>query len=156
MIQRLQSVYLFLAFLSGLILYFFPIAWYYGELNTLEFFVCRITDHVPSNTALFGSKFLLPLSLLNLICTLFSLILIFLYKNLNRQYKLVRLNILLVIIYIGVVFFFYSDKIGNTVNVPAQFGFGAFLPLITLIFLILAMRGINSDIKLLRSVDRLR
>lgn len=156
MIQRIQSVYLFLAFLSGIILYFFPIAWYYGELYTLEFLVCRITDHVPSNEPLFDKFFLVPLSALNLVSSLFSLFLIFLYKKLNRQYKLIRLNILLIIIYIGAVFFYYSDTIATIVNSPAQFGVGAFLPLISLVFLILAMRGINSDIKLLRSVDRLR
>jgi hypothetical protein len=156
MIQRIQSVYLFLAFLSGVVLFFFPIAWYYGEVNTLEFFVCRIVDHVPSNVPLFGKYFLLPLSALNLVSALFSFFLIFLYKKLNRQYKLIRLNILLIIIYIGAVFFYYSDNIGSVVNSTAQFGVGAFLPLISLVFLVLAMRGINSDIKLLRSVDRLR
>jgi hypothetical protein len=156
MIQRIQSIYLFLAFLSGIILYFFPIAWYYGELNTLEFFVCRIADHVPSNEPLFDKYFLLPLSALNLVSSLFSLFLIFLFKKLNRQFKLIRFNILLIIIYIGAVFFYYSDTIATIVKSPAQYGLGAFLPLISLVFLILAMRGINSDMKLLRSVDRLR
>jgi hypothetical protein len=155
MIQRLQSVYLFLAFISGIILFFVPIAWYYADLYILEFFVCRVKDYTPANAPLFGSYFLLPLSLINLVSALLSFVLIFMYKNLNRQYKLLRLNILLIIIHIGAIFY-YSDKIGNTVQSKADFGIGAFLPLISLVLLVLALRGINSDIKLLKSVDRLR
>ncbi len=156
MIQRIQSIFLLFASISGFIMYFFPIAWFYGEFHNLEFFVCRIVNHVPPNEALFGRYFLMPLSVLNLVISLLSFIVIFLYKNMNRQYKLIRLNILLTIIYIGVIFFYFADKISDQVHKPADFSFGAFLPLISLVFLVLAMRSVNSDIKLLKSVDRLR
>jgi hypothetical protein len=156
MIQRIQSVYLLLAAVSGLVLYFLPIAWFYGELNTIEWFVCRLNDHVPSNTAIFGKLFLLPLSVINLVNTLLAVYTIFSYKKLSRQLQFVRLNIFLTFIYIAAVFFYYADTIGSKVLVSAQYSFGAFLPLISLIFLLLAMRGIQADIKLIKSVDRLR
>ncbi|MFZ4462351.1 MAG: DUF4293 domain-containing protein [Bacteroidales bacterium] len=156
MIQRIQSVYLLLAAVSGLVLYFLPIAWFYGELNTIEWFVCRLNDHVPSNVAIFGKFFLLPLSIINLVNISLSVFTIFTFKKLSRQLQLVRLNIFLTFIYIAAVFFYYADTIGSKVLVSPQYSFGAFLPLISLVFLLLAMRGIQADIKLIKSVDRLR
>ncbi len=156
MIQRIQTIYLLLASVSAFVLFFVPIAWFYGNLNILEMFVCRVVDPVPSNEALFGRFFMAPLSFINLAVILVSFISVFQFKKLHRQLKSVRFAILLIFVYIAALFIYYIDVISAKVNATAEYSFGAFLPLITVVLLVFAMRSIQADIKLLKSVDRLR
>jgi hypothetical protein len=78
------------------------------------------------------------------------------YKNLGGQLRLVRLTILFNLVLIGLMFFYYAEELKVKTAVEADYDLGVFLPLIALVFLFLAMRGIKHDIKLLRSADRLR
>lgn len=78
---------------------------------------------------------------------------IFLFKNRRLQSRLSLLSI--VIIFIGVVagvLFFVQDSASRL----ADFGLGALLPLLAIVFAILANRYIMKDEKLVRSMDRLR
>jgi hypothetical protein len=156
MIQRIQTLFLFIAALASGLLFFFPVAQYYGEQHTLAFYVTHIQDFVPGNPELFSSLFLLPLSMLSALVTVLPLLIIFMYKNLGGQLKLIRLNILLDLVLIGLMFFYYAEQLKIKTSVEADYDIGVFLPLIALIFLFLAMRGIKHDIKLIRSADRLR
>jgi hypothetical protein len=88
--------------------------------------------------------------------TVLPLLIIFMYKNLGGQLKLIRLNILLDLVLIGLLFFYYAERLKIITAVEADYDLGIFFPLIALIFLFLAMRGVRNDIKLIRSADRLR
>jgi len=156
MIQRIQTLFLFFAALASGLLFFFPVAQYFGEQHTLTFYVTHIHDFVPGNTPLFTSAFLLPLSVIGALVTVMPLLIIFMYKNLGGQLRLVRLNILLNLVLIGLMFFYYAEELQIKTAVEADYDIGVFLPLIALVFLFLAMRGIKHDIKLIRSADRLR
>jgi hypothetical protein len=156
MIQRIQTLFLFFAALASGLLFFFPVAQYYGEQHTLAFYVTHIQDFVPGNAALFSSSFLLPLSIIAALVTVLPLLIIFMYKNLGGQLRLVRLNILFNLVLIGLMFFYYAEELKVKTAVEADYDLGVFLPLIALVFLFLAMRGIKHDIKLIRSADRLR
>ncbi|MBU1008565.1 MAG: DUF4293 domain-containing protein [Bacteroidetes bacterium] len=156
MIQRIQTVFLLLATLSAGLLFVFPIAWYYGEFNTIEFMVYQLIDTVPGSQPVYNSFFLLPLIAITLISMGLSVAVIFSYKSMNKQLRMTKLNIFLTIVLIAAIFFFYADHIGKTLNALPQYEFGIFLPLIVLVFLILALRAIQRDLKLVRSVDRLR
>lgn len=156
MIQRIQSVYLFLAVVSAVLLFVFPIAWFYGESYNLQFHVYQLKDFVPSNEPIFSKYYLVPLTILTSLLVINPLITLFLYKNLKRQYAFTRINIFLSILHIGLTFFFYIDQIEKVVFVSPDYRLGVFMPLAALVFSFLAMRGIAKDIKIIRSVDRIR
>lgn len=158
MIQRIQSVFLFMAFIATILLYFYPIAGIYSDLFTYKFYVYELKNMVPGEPSLFTFMTTFPLLLLNIIVGLMAAASIFLYKNRIRQAKIVRLAILLEIIFIALVFFVYAGIIEKNLHASPDYleEAGIYFPLISLIFLILAYRYILKDEKLVRSADRLR
>jgi hypothetical protein len=158
MIQRIQSVFLFLAFLAALAVFFFPLAGVYSDLVAYKFYIYEFKNMVPGEPSLFSFMTTFPLLLLNIIVAGLSVTCIFLYKNRVRQAKLVRLAILLEIALIALVFFMYASIIERNLHVTPDYldEAGMYFPLISLIFMIIANRFIMKDEKLVRSVDRLR
>ena len=156
MIQRIQSVFMAVASISAVLLFFFPIAWYYGEVHTLAFFIYRVREYVPGAVHVTGFSFLLPLVLLNGVLIVLPIAAIFRYKNLKLQYSLMRLNMFLSIVMVAAILLFYTARIGKIIQEDPSYEFGAFMPLLAMVFSFLAMRGIRSDLRLLRSADRIR
>jgi hypothetical protein len=158
MLQRIQTVFLFLAFLAAVVLFFFPLAGIYATNATYKFYIYEMKNMVPGEPSLFTFMTTLPLLLLNIIAGMLAIVSIFLYKNRVTQMKLVRLAILLEIILIALIFFIYARIIEKNLFVVPDYldEAGIYFPLITLVFLILANRSILKDEKLVRSVDRLR
>jgi ABC-type polysaccharide transport system permease subunit len=56
------------------------------------------------------------------------------------------------------IFFFYIPMIEKKISIVPDYSkaFGIYLPLVALVFLIMANRAIKRDDKLVRSADRLR
>ena len=158
MIQRIQTVFMFVAFLAAVAMFFFPIAGIYSDTITYKFYVYELKNMVPGEVSIFTFMTTFPLLLLNILVGAFSLAGIFLYKNRVLQAKIVRIAILSDIILIALVFFVYARIIEtNLVASPDYLDeAGIYFPLISLIFLIMANRSIMKDEKLVRSVDRLR
>ncbi len=156
MIQRLQSVFMALASLSAILLFIFPVAWFYGNEHTIAFFVFQLKEHLPAAQALTGFAYLLPLIALTLVLVILPLFAIFNYKKLSFQYKLMRSNMLLSIVLTAVLLLYYASDISKMSGAEASYETGAFLPVIALAFSYVAMHFIKKDIKLLRSVDRIR
>jgi len=158
MLQRIQSVFLLLAFLATIALFFYPLAGIYSSLSTYKFYVYGLKNMVPGEASLFSFMTTFPLLLLNILIGALSMICIFLYKNRILQAKLGRLAILLDIVLIALVFFVYASIIERNLLASPDYldEAGIYFPLISLIFLILANRFIMKDEKLIRSVDRLR
>jgi hypothetical protein len=158
MIQRIQSVFLFLAFIATVAIFFYPIAGIYSDLFTYKFYVYELKNMVPGEPSLFTFMTTFPLLLLNIIIGAMSVTCIFLYKNRIRQAKIVRLAILLEIVFIALVFFVYAGIIEKNLHSTPDYleEAGIYFPLISLIFLILAYRFILKDERLVRSADRLR
>ncbi len=158
MIQRIQTVFLSLAFLAAVTLFFFPIAGIYSDLMTYKFYVYELKNMVPGEASKFTFMTTFPLLLLNILVAALSIVCIFLYKNRVLQARLVRFAILFNIILIGLIFFVYASIIESNLQASPDYldGAGVYFPLISLIFLILANRYILKDEKLVRSVDRLR
>ena len=158
MIQRIQSVFLLMAFLAAIALFFYPLAGIYSNLTAYKFYIYELKNMVPGEVSRFTFMTTFPLLLLNVIIAVLSIICIFLYKSRVRQAKIVRLAILLEIILIALVFFVYASIIEENLNASPDYmdEAGIYFPLISLIFLILANRYIMKDEKLVRSVDRLR
>ena len=132
MVQRVQTVYLFLAgFVSGVLSYFFPTG----------------LDAV--------GKIDLPIIYeVFLISALLSFLVIFLFKNRKLQFVLGRLNIVLNLILLG-VFVYWSLTLPGE-GLLSEKGIGQFIPVISIVLLVLANKAIKRDEKLVKSVDRLR
>ena len=158
MIQRIQSVFLLLAFLAAVALFFFPLAGIYANTAAYKFYVYELKNMVPGEASMFSFMTTFPLLLLNILVAALSLASIFLYKNRVSQAKIVRLAILLDIVLIALIFFVYAKIIETNLLASPDYldEAGIYFPLISLIFLILANRSILKDEKLVRSVDRLR
>lgn len=136
MIQRIQTIYLLIAALLMIGLYiWFPLV--QDEAGNL---VTKKEDY-----SVFIPIFL-SISL--------SIISIFAFKNRLRQFILNRINIILNFILLG-VFVFNSLSVSGEVLVSEK-GIGVLIPIISIVFLVLANKAIKRDEDLVKSVDRLR
>ena len=136
MLQRIQSIYLLLALITtGVLPFVFP-------LWTFE------------NKSFYFMQDLIFVSLFGLSATL-SLLSIFLFKKRQNQFVLGRLNIILNLILLGLFVYRSLNLSGETVSVSEK-GIGMFLPIVAIVFLVLANKAIKKDEDLVKSVDRLR
>ncbi|MEY8848259.1 DUF4293 domain-containing protein [Psychroserpens sp. XS_ASV72] len=136
MIQRIQTLYLLIAIISSAGLIFVFHLW----TNTAEQPVFAKDDYLYLGLFL-GSA-------------LISLISIFSYKNRKTQFMLGRLNIILNFILLG-LFVVQSLNLSGEADVSEK-GIGILLPILSIVFLVLANKAIKKDEDLVKSVDRLR
>ncbi|MGC1632111.1 MAG: DUF4293 domain-containing protein [Gelidibacter sp.] len=136
MLQRIQTVYLLIAavFSGGLIFVFYL----WTNANDVPVFA---TDDMLYLAMFFGSAAL-------------SLISIFNYKNRKFQFVLGRLNIILNFILLGLFLYLLLMTSGETEI--SEKGVGIFIPIFSIVFLVLANKAIKKDEDLVKSVDRLR
>jgi hypothetical protein len=142
MIQRIQSVWLLLAAVAGFM--------------TTEAPVFKAT--LPSNVlySLMATDSLLLFALLIGISCL-ALIAIFLFKQRPTQFKICIIGIILAIVAIALQVKEVEDyKAKTPAMVKGTYQLGGLLPVLMIIFLIMAARGIYKDQKLVKSLDRLR
>ncbi|WP_323788803.1 DUF4293 domain-containing protein [Psychroserpens sp.] len=85
---------------------------------------------------------------------LLSLISIFNFKNRKFQFVLGRLNIILNFILLG--FFVYQLLMPPGESNISEKGVGIFIPILSIVLLVLANKAIKKDEDLVKSVDRLR
>ncbi|THD33743.1 DUF4293 domain-containing protein [uncultured Flavobacterium sp.] len=136
MIQRIQTIYLLIAFIiMGILPFVFPLETSSTGVKTFA------ADHL-ADMILFGLSAAL------------SLIAIFLFKNRQLQFVLGRLNIILNLILLG-LFVYHSLSVSGEVATSEK-GIGMFLPIFSIVFLVLANKAIKKDEDLVKSVDRLR
>ena len=148
MIQRIQSVFLFLAVVFAGLLFATPIASFdYGN----DFMTLTILGVQNQHDALyFSNTYSLPLLALTILMIVIPLFTIFKFKNRNLQLKLSSLTVFLNAI-------FCVSNIQKTIaSETVVYSFGAYIPLINMVLAVLAMRWIKKDIELIKSVDRLR
>jgi len=140
MIQRIQTL-----FLAGVVLLS-------GLLFSLPMY--SIVTAGDSLRQVFMIRENIFLTALNGLVLIGALAALFLYKNRRLQVRVCSLLMLLVSILIVTVFYF-SDTAGTT-DATLSFEFGAYLVLVNLVLLWLAIRFIRKDDSLVRSADRLR
>ncbi|WP_194850823.1 DUF4293 domain-containing protein [Nonlabens antarcticus] len=136
MIQRIQTIWLILAAACSGGLVFLVSLWVDGEGNE----VVAMDDN-----AYFGAF---------AASTVLSLFAIFLYNNRKLQTVINRLNIMLNLILLGVFVTRALTMSGATA--VAEKGIGMFIPILSIVLLVLANRAIRKDEQLVKSVDRLR
>lgn len=137
MIQRIQTVWLFLA---AIII-----------ACTLYFNVYTLPD---------GTKISLQNNYLAIVLiavsSILSLVTIFNFRKRNLQLNLIWLNLLITVGLLGWIFYSINQvQVESTTN-DGSYALGAFIPLISAVLLVMARIGIKKDIKILKAYDRLR
>lgn len=164
MIQRIQTLFLLIAFLAIILLFFFPIAditeFTQIQSDTLEtdYYELSATgfiDPSPNTIPQLSAYAFLPISIILIMLLILIGYTIFQYKNRMHQLKLVKMGIFLNIILVAGIFLNYP-KLFIDSQIEIEPGPGTYFPLISLIFLVIAYRYILKDEKLVKSVDRLR
>lgn len=155
MIQRIQTVFLFLATIFAGILFFTPIAAFGHGDDLMKLTILGVQNQIDAQY--FSGVYTLPLLLVSILIVAVPLITIFMYKKRELQLKLSSLNILLNAALCGLIFLYYSSNIQKTIAAETvSYMFGTYIPLINMVLSVLAMRWIKKDIDLIKSVDRLR
>ncbi len=152
MIQRVQSLFLVLAAACMALLF----------LDSMSF----LSVEAPSNTAvsepmlangIFETNDHIILLVLVILAVAIPAVVVLLFRNRRLQLKLTRVTIALVamIIALTIILFMQAYKavpVGTEITVE----YGFLSPVLAIIFLVLAIRYISKDEKLVRSADRLR
>lgn len=155
MIQRLQSVFLFLSAVSASLLFFVPIA-SFGRGNEFMFLSILGVENQVDNIY-FGDLYALPLLIVAVLMIIVPIVTIFLFKKRELQLKLSSLNVFINAIFCGLIFLYYASNIEKMLALESiSYNFGSYIPLINMVLSLLAMRWIKKDIDLIKSVDRLR
>nr|WP_315148354.1 DUF4293 domain-containing protein [uncultured Flavobacterium sp.] len=137
MLQRIQTIYLLLAFLAtGVFPFFFPL-WTMADGSAYLFMQNQIY------VVIFG------------LSTTLSILSIFSYKKRQNQFVMGRLNIILNLILLG-LFVYRSLNLSGETPAVSEKGIGMFLPIVAIVLLVLANKAIKKDEDLVKSVDRLR
>lgn len=152
MIQRIQTVYMFLAVLMMVVCLCLPIGTlYYPTMcppDTL-YNLCIINgaDH-SWNFSVAGLFALLAASAVTTVINIFS------FKNLRAQKRDCLIGVILLLLWVALYAFeiYMMQSDGGILKI----GYSAILPILAIAFLFLARRGVIHDDKLLRSVDRIR
>jgi len=155
MIQRIQSVYFFLAIVSAALMFFFPLASFYGDSNFV-LYIYELQFFDPEPSLLFSPYLLMPLMGTVVLIMLLSLTALFSYKNRRRQLALTKISMGVTLILLAAYFFGYMGLFENAVGNPPIYEFASFMPALVFLFLFLANRGVQKDEKLIKSMDRLR
>jgi hypothetical protein len=157
MIQRIQTLFLILVAAAGILLFWVPLAEYYDEYNgnyRLMVTGLQCMDPDPRISTTFW--FAVALLVVNILMPELALITIFLYKNRILQIRLIAVNLMITVIEVILIFLFYTSKVETLTSIKPAYQFGIFLPLIALVFLVLANRFIRRDETLVKSAGRLR
>lgn len=142
MIQRIQSIYLLIVItLSAMLPYVFKL-WEdsKNEVYALDLF---------SDTSVLAK--LVPIFFF--LTALIALIAIFKFKNRKLQFVLGRIIILINLFLLGILIYLSLTIPGEA---SSEKGIGMFIPIVVIVFAVLANKAIKKDEDLVKSVDRLR
>ena len=152
--QRIQTLFLIIAIALNASLFALPIAELKWEESTYQFLLEGMKND--EGTVVYSSMTLIVVCLASI---LVSTLIIFMYQKRQMQIKLSQLNLLIQAALVALIFFFTDSAVsslGNTEGIAVEYSAGAFISLIPLLFIYLAIRGIKKDEALVRAADRIR
>ncbi len=153
MIQRIQSIYLLIAFAFGLSMFFsHQIEFMADTMYTLSF--KGINALQASETS--KSIPTIALSILLVLSPLVTFITIFLFKKRFLQIRLCAANIALLIGTTGLIYYFGSMGLKELPAQSLTYSVTTVFPIAGAILNYLALRAILKDEALIRSMDRIR
>lgn len=149
MIQRIQSLWLLLAAIAGI------------AVARFDLWKATFTKGAVAGMDTFNATSNYLVFILLIISILLSAGCIFLYKNRKLQFRLTVTNLLLsagimVLIYLKIQDSALKLSADGATSIRGSYLIPAFLPVVMIVCLFLAARGIYKDEKLIKSLDRLR
>lgn len=147
MIQRIQSIYLFLASLCGFGLFGLPFASTEQAIASSQLFASDAQYTISDSTGVL---------VLFIGAALAALAAIFLFKQRLVQIRIAVLAVVLNILGLLLSFWVFMKDAPNMGEAPVEEQFGLGLPALFIVFGMLAVSGIRKDEKLVKSMDRLR
>lgn len=143
MIQRVQSIYLLLAVVvAGILPIYLPL---WGQADEMVYSLDLLT-----NEDLILK--VIPFGFIG--SSLLGLLGILLFKNRSKQITVNRLNIAVNFLLLGIMVYHLLNLPGE--GLSSEKGIGVFIPIVVIVMVALANKGIIKDEKLVKSVDRLR
>lgn len=144
MIQRIQTVYFFLAALLSATGFILPV---YRIITPPEF----ITELTLGDTGALG----FPILIAYVVAVVLPLVALMLYKNRPLQVRVGRVAILATLAALALLVIKYGNT-SKEAGVQVIASIGMFIPIGSIVLLILAIRGVKKDEALVRSADRIR
>ncbi|UTW61354.1 DUF4293 domain-containing protein [bacterium SCSIO 12741] len=157
MIQRVQSLYLLGAVIVSIAYSFMPIALF--TVNGNSYLVKPLGIFFQEGGEWTYETPVLALGIVLIFHVLLTLAAIFQFKNRGRQLRLVNLDMILLLIIMGLQFIVSYDlpeKITESSELTTQYEYWVMIPLISLLLVFLARKGIQKDEDLIKSMDRIR
>ncbi len=153
MIQRIQTLYLLIATALMAVATFTPIAKFFDGVQeyVLTAFALKDAAGATAQPAIY-------MGILLALAGLLPFIVIFLYKNRQLQIRLCAAEVVLLVgaqIVMG-IYYYLSMRLFEGVDGLGSIKIGAIMPLIAIVFVVLAIRAIFRDEVLVRSLDRIR
>ena len=142
MIQRIQSIYLTIVFTLSAIL---PLVFKLWDDSNKEVYALELLSDLSIIAKLVPVFFL--------ISALLAMFSIFKYQNRQLQFVLGRIIIMINLFLLGILIYLSLNIPGEA---SSEKGIGMFIPVVAILFAVLANKAIKKDEDLVKSVDRLR
>lgn len=160
MIQRKQSIFLLLAALCLIPLYFLPIANYHVVSQALGEIELGISGIVASSDLLFPIEFtyshiVWPLVVSLSLAVSVPFATIFGYRNRKRQMKWCNASYLFLLVFYAIAFVSML-RFGEQCHLQGTPTLWTILPFLSMVFVFMAKRGIKHDEELIKAADRIR
>ena len=155
MLQRIQTLWLFLATTMIFALFLFPYLQIFNSgANPRQIKVTGVYENIAGQFV--QTDGFLGLTIATVILGLLPFVIIFFYRDRKKQIALCYITVVLIL---GFSFWLAQaakSVIGDLQLQVQNYGIGVLLPCLAILFIILAVRGIRKDEKLIKSADRLR
>lgn len=157
MIQRIQSIYLLVSIVLTILFAFLTFANF--DVNGSMYYMKVMGLYYQDTSDVLFEAPNMTLSAVVFFSMLLTISAIFNFKKRTIQIRLVTLSIIAHFASVGLVFFALStlpEGILEGTLPQVNYTFASFLPIASVVFLVLALRGIKKDEKLIKSLDRIR
>ena len=155
MLQRIQSLYLLTAVILMALMLGMTFAEIAGAGGNIYSFNSRGLSGPAGKTA----EVVLPAwpqFILVLLLAVLLLISIFLYRNRRLQIRICVYSIVLEFGLLGLMYYYFITAVRSMEVAEASFYFPVLIPVLVIILIYLAFRGIRKDDILVRSLDKIR
>ena len=153
--QRTQSIFLFIALILNVAIFWLDLANISldGVLHSFNLYKLQVVD---SGEVIYSN---IALTILCSLCIALCLVTLGMFKKRQLQIKLAKLLLLVQVGFLVAIFFIVDGAVTNLSSVAlatVEYYIGAYFALLPLIFIFLAIKAIKKDEDLVKAADRIR
>jgi hypothetical protein len=153
MIQRIQTFYLFVSLVLGVLMLFSPVSEILADSNKLLVFKSTGLYDAENGKIIIKT---IPVIILISVIILLYIVCIFAFKRRVLQARICMLNILLLLGLVGLAYYYLSFIFRKTEPLESSLQLAAIYPVICIILTFLAYRNIRKDEQIVKSIDKIR